>query len=283
MTIQTEASNVVPITTKPPIRAPKVMLVGDSGVGKTHSCRSLVEAGMEVFCVFTEPGFESVLGDLPADKLHWHYLPPMPLNWDTLGTQLEAVGKMSFEMLTKMTGARGDFQQILQLVTLMKNYKCQRTGKEYGDVTRFGNDKWVWLDTLSGLSMMSQNSVTGTKPMMNQGEFALAQGNIEKFVNTCCMNLTCGFTLVCHAERETNELTGGVSIMASTLGKKLAPKLPRFFDDVIYAAREGEKFLWQTQALNTLTKNKHVPFSAAIVPSFVPLIAEWRKKTMQTV
>jgi hypothetical protein len=41
--------------------------MGASGTGKTHSIRTLVDAGLEVFVLFTEPGME-VLADVPADK-----------------------------------------------------------------------------------------------------------------------------------------------------------------------------------------------------------------------
>jgi predicted ATPase len=40
------------------------MLLGASGSGKTYSIRTLLDAGLEVFVLFTEPGME-VLADCP--------------------------------------------------------------------------------------------------------------------------------------------------------------------------------------------------------------------------
>jgi hypothetical protein len=82
-------------------------------------------------------------------------------------------------------------------------------------------------------------------------------------------------------ERETDEVTGGISLMASTLGRKLAPRLPRFFSDVIHAKREGEKFSWSTATFNVDLKARNVPISETIPPSFVPLIEKWRSRQHQ--
>ncbi len=84
--------------------------------------------------------------------------------------------------------------------------------------------------------------------------------------------------LTAHLERETDEVTGGVSLMASTLGKKLAPRLPRFFSDVIHAKRDGEKFSWSTASFNVDLKARNVPIADNLPPSFVPLLKQWKEK-----
>ena len=64
-----------PASPLPSIPGVNVMLCGTTGTGKTHALRTLVDAGLEVFVLFTEPGME-VLADIPPEKLHWHYIAP---------------------------------------------------------------------------------------------------------------------------------------------------------------------------------------------------------------
>ena len=51
-----------------------------------------------------------------------------------------------------------------------------------------------------------------------------------------------------HMEREKDEISGSITLMCSTLGQKLAPKVPRFFDEVIQASFDGKEFFWKTAA-----------------------------------
>jgi AAA+ superfamily predicted ATPase len=62
-----------PTPTRSPIPAPNVLLMGDSGTGKTYAIRTLIEAGITPFIIFTEPGME-VLGDLDPSSYHFHYV-----------------------------------------------------------------------------------------------------------------------------------------------------------------------------------------------------------------
>jgi len=63
---------------------------GDAGAGKTWSLATLIEAGLEVFVLTTEPnGMDSLLDavatkKLPLSKLHWHAVSPASPGWDGL-------------------------------------------------------------------------------------------------------------------------------------------------------------------------------------------------------
>src|SRR5258708_38749125 len=57
---------------KSPLVGPKILLMGEGGNGKTHSIRTLVDAGIKPFVIALEPGFE-VLGAVPPTKLAWRY------------------------------------------------------------------------------------------------------------------------------------------------------------------------------------------------------------------
>ena len=60
---------------KSPLPGVNVLLMGASGTGKTHAIQTLISSGITPFCIFTEPGFETI-SHIPPDKLHWHYVKP---------------------------------------------------------------------------------------------------------------------------------------------------------------------------------------------------------------
>jgi len=253
------------------------MLCGASGSGKTHSIRTLVDAGLEVFVLFTEPGQE-VLADVPMEKLHWHYVAPVSVSFADMITSAEKINTMSFEMLTKLPDInKRKYTEFIDILTTLSNFKCDRTGQTYGAVDDWDNDRVLVLDSLTGLSMAAMNLVTGSKPVKSLADWGVAISNLENLLTKLCCDTRCHFVLTAHLERETDELTGGSALMASTLGRKLAPKLPRFFSDVIHVKRAADKFVWSTNSTNVDLKTRNLKIADNLPPSFVPVIENWKR------
>jgi hypothetical protein len=99
-------------------------------------------------------------------------------------------------------------------------------------------------------------------------------GNLERFISKCCADLKCSFVLIAHTEREYDEITGGSKLMVSTLGRRLAPKIPRFFDEVVLCRRERDKFFWTSVDNTADLKVRRLPFSDSIPPDFKPLLED---------
>jgi hypothetical protein len=122
----------------------------------------------------------------------------------------------------------------------------------------------------------------GYKPAAHQGEWGVAMNFIESVLNKLLADRQYIFVLTSHIEREVSELTGSSQTMVSTLGRKLAPKLPRYFSEVVYAKRILDKgtakFLWSTVEMQMDLKNRSLPISSEIVPSFVPIIDAYRRR-----
>lgn len=265
-------------TKKIAVPGPKVMLVGATGSGKTHSIRTLVEAGLEVFCVFTEPGME-VLSDIPSDKLHWHYIPPAGPDWAAMIDSAKKINSLSFKSLTEMGDInKSKYTEFLDLLTCLSNFACDRTGQTFGAVDSWGLDRALVVDSLSGLNVMAMNLVAGSKPVKSMADWGVAMDNLERIITKLTTDVPCTMVLTAHLEREVDEVTGGTTNMASTLGRKLAPRLPRFFSDVIVSRREGSEFFWSTAMLNTDTKARNVALADKLPPSFVPLLQKWKAR-----
>lgn len=255
-----------------------VMLIGRSGTGKTHSLRTLAEAGVETFVLATEPGIEVVLGDTDPKKVHWHYAPAAaPGGWDSLIKQSEYVNKMTFEGLTKLPGDRNLYRQWFDMIGAMGNFVDDRTGAGFGDISKWGPDRAFVIDTLTGLTRAARQLAVGNRTALALPDYGTIQSLLEETITRLCMNLGCWFVLTSHLERETDEVTGAALLTASTLGRKLATKLPIFFDEVILAKRDGDKFIWSNMEEGVDVKRRLLPFSGRLAPSFAVIHERWKE------
>jgi AAA domain len=264
--------------TTPGIPGPKVLLMGDSGTGKTHALRTLVEAGITPFVIFTEPGQET-LGDLPDGKWHYKYIPPATQGWGAILDMAKKVNQLTLENLSKVTDVnKSKFEGLLQVITACNDFKCDCHGTSFGDVAKWSTDRALCLDSLSGLSDMAMAHTVGGKPVRSQSDWGIAQNMVRMILMPLTTATQCTFVLIGHLAREYNEVTGGSNVMVSTLGQKLAPDIPRMFSDVINTVRVGTNFTWDTSSGSMAVKARNVPIAKDLPPSFVPLLKEWQRK-----
>lgn len=273
----------VPAITEILIPGPKELLIGGTGTGKTHCIRTLVDAGLEVFCLFTEPGME-VLADVPPEKLHWNYIAPAAPAWADMIDSAKKINTMSLKVLSGLEDVnKRKYQQFFEMLEILSDFPCQRTGKRYGPVDNFGANRALVIDSLSGVNVMAMNLVVGSKPVKSIADWGMAMDNLERLITKLTVDVPCPVVVIAHSERETDEVTGGTTVMASTLGRKLAPKIPRFFSDVINVKREGAEFTWSTMTFGMDLKARNVPYGDKIPPTFKPIIAAWQKRNAEAV
>jgi hypothetical protein len=125
---------------------------------------------------------------------------------------------------------------------------------------------------------MAMREWVGSKSLLNQGDWGIAMNGIESLVQQLCYDTTCHTVLIAHAEREIEENAGVSKIMASTLGKKLAPKLPRMFSDVVLAKRDGAKFSWTTADSTADLKARNLPIADNLQPDFGQILTKWKSQ-----
>ena len=85
--------------------------------------------------------------------------------------------------------------------------------------------------------------------------------------------------MIAHIEPEKNEVTGGVKNYPSTLGRKLGPIIPTYFQDVILASVSHGDFYWTTVSGDTDTVGRNLPLKDKMSPDFAPLLAGWKAKS----
>lgn len=254
-----------------------VLLLGEVGSGKTHSLRSVVtSAKMKLFVLATEQGIESLVGpksrggEIPCSEgCHYHYVSPAKDEWDTLISNAKFINTMGMDQLQKMSGMnKTKYSQFIEVLNALCNFKCDRCGEEFGPVDEFEEDCFLAVDGLTGLSQMAMDLTVGAKPIKTQPEWGAAMDTLHRLIKKLTSDLKCSFVLISHITREKDEVSGGSQIMVSTLGNKLAPEIPKPFDEVVLALRDGDEFRWSTTASNTLLKARVLPWSDNISPDF---------------
>ena len=261
------------------------MLMGPAGSGKTHSIGTLVDAGIEVFYLALEPGLESVLGywtdrghPVPAN-LHWHTVKAPDTSFlDMLDTATK-INTFSLEMLAKMVDPnKSRYNQYMEVFRVLNDFEDQRDGKKYGAVNTWDTGRALVIDSLTGLNTAALNLVIGGKPVRSQSDWGIAQQQLEGLLRKLCDGCNCHFVLLAHVERESDLVLGGVKLMASTLGKALAPKIPAMFSDVILTVRQGDKWTWDTANVMADLKTRNLPIKSDNPPSFAPIVKKWQAR-----
>jgi hypothetical protein len=265
--------------------------MGPAGSGKTTSLVTFAKAGIECFVIITEPtGVDSLLDAWEREKLdinllHYCVVPPASPGWGGLNDLSVRINAMSYSDIANLKSGIGkeSMKQFPKLLRNLENFTDDRTGQSFGDVTTWSSDRMLALDSLSGVSLIAMQHTVGFKPSPHQGEWGIAMSATEMLLLKLSSDCKCFFVLTSHIEKEPDEITGIAKVAVSTLGRKLAPKIPRFFSEVVRTRKDaGGRFLWSTQDSEADLKNRALPSSNNIPQDFGPIIAAYRRRTQLT-
>lgn len=262
-----------------PLQGVKVMLLGESGVGKTYIQKTWLEVpGTTLFVLATEPGFD-VLGDLPSNRVKWSFVKPTYGNLDTLLKGAQDVATLTYEGVTKKQDMdRLNKNAFMPILKRIMNFTDDRTGESFGNVGTWGTDRVLILDSFTGLCEAAVTMVVGTRPALAPPDYQVAQRFVYNLIQQICYDFRCHVVVICHAEREVDEVLGGSKVMAQAIGKKLAPQLPKLFTDVVFAKRQGTKYFWDTADPQAALKTRNLAVSSEIIPGFPQIINSWKKR-----
>lgn len=273
------------------MQPPATLVLGAPGSGKTDVTTTYIEAGVETFVIVTEPGgVESLLDacerrKLDVKKLHWATTLPAAAGWTAMEDMVKTIGNLSYEDIAKIKSGVGKEETrkpAMKLLKTLANFVCEHNGQSYGDTSKWGDDRALVFDSMSGLNLLAMALTIGYKPAAHQGEWGVAMNFVEQLLLKMTSDRNCFFSMTAHVEKELNEISGVNQIMASTLGKKLAPKVPRFFSEVVYAKRivsgNTAKFTWATADANADLKNRALSIGTDLLPSYVPIVQAYRRR-----
>ena len=261
--------------------APNVLLLGLPGAGKTDAVATLVEAGMEVFVIFTEQGRESLLEGairrgVDKDKLHWAYVgaaTPGSKGLKTLFKEISTKDQSALQKSENLGGAK-NYDQILDLIDLLNDFVDQN-GVHYGDVESWGNGRALVIDGLSGINDMAMNLVVGGKPIKSIADWGIAMDSEMSLIKNYVNSTTCMFVLIGHLELNKDEVSGRIEKMPKLLGNKNSADFGKYWSDVVLAKDTGNDFVWSTQENGMQLKTRNLERGVKLEPSFVPLVKKW--------
>jgi len=274
------------------LAGPKILLIGPSGTGKTHSLGTLVEWAlankMNVAALFTESGVETLLGywkdrgkEVPPN-LFYHSTLTKSLGIKDLMTAADNVGKMSYEALTKMSDPnRGANNAFYKILSACANFTDDRTAKVIGPIESLDTG-WIFvMDSLTELATACMKMVIGNKPTASMPDYMVAQNNLMNFLRLITQGLQCTVAMTGHVSREKDEITGGTKISVQSIGSALSPQIPPLFSEVIMTVREGDKFYWDTAAFGADLKTRSLGYRSKLDPNFAQIMDVWKKRGEQ--
>lgn len=282
------------------LQPPATLLVGPSGSGKTSALATYLLAGIETGVICTEPGgVESLLDSVTrleklyniknlVDKLHWVQCPPAAAGWTGLEAMLTAISTQDQQGIASTRDmGKADFRPAAgKFLNAFKNFTCERTGQVFGDVTTWLDNMALCVDSLSGWSAIAWGLTVGFKPTASPGEWGIGQNVIHSMLTKINSDRKCFFTLTAHVEKEMDDISGVRRVMVSTIGAKLAPKIPPFFSEVVRCARGMDAkgnpdFTWSTLSPDMDLKNRALPIGANLRPDFKQIVDAYvRRKTL---
>ena len=271
----------------------KELLVGDSGTGKTHAVRSLLGTGVQPILLATEPGFRSLAPcDNPACSIcgplnsENRKAPPIPYayiapNGGSIDIQIEMANNIATKNQSQLANIsdskrKDDFAQFVRVLEWLKT-PVDMKGVTYGPVTSWANDRCLVLDGVSSLGDMAMDLFAGRRPLYDKPDYQVAQRAIKQLMVFLTMQVSCPVIVIAHVGRGEDSLEGRNKITVNTVGQKLAPELPRMFDDMIHAEREGTNFTWSTATSGANAKGRNIPIKAGMRPDFGVIVTSWKK------
>lgn len=261
-----------------------VLLMGASGTGKTYSVGTLVETGIEVFYFAYEQGAESLIGYFTdkgkpvPDNLHICTVRAPTASFLEMAEAVRYANTLSYDALIKQSDSgRSKYNQLENFLRSF-NDVVDDSGKHHGDIAKWGADKALVIDGLTGMCDSAMKACIGGKFARDQKDWGMAQNMVEGILRKITSESLFHFVLIAHVEREIDPNGGGLKLMASALGKALAPKLPAMFSDVILVKRLGKDFTWDTEDPAADLKTRNLQIQAKNPPTFAQIITKWKSR-----
>lgn len=269
----------------------KELLIGDGGVGKTHVLRTLLAHGIQPYVLATEPGMRALAPcentncaicattrtTVPAGSIPYRYVEYNVGGIDLLIKQAGDVNTKNQSQLAKIEdGQRKDYFQFGDVLQLTKRF-VDSDGVDHGLVSEWNTDRAFVLDSSTELANMAMAMYVGRRPVYDKPDYQVAQRMVYNYIHLLTNSFKCHVIVLGHPDKVFNEAVGVTSMTLQTVGQKLSPQLPRKFDDVIIAKRNGDKFEWSTAEFNSEGKGRNLPTKTGLKPDFGQVVEAWKR------
>lgn len=214
----------------------KLLLVGDSGAGKTGALASLAAAGYNLRVIDVDNGLD-VLRNLLTDAKS-----PYPK---------DSVERVKYETITdKMSKVGGNLQPQKatvwpRVIGLLTNWVDSATGEVLGPISSWTEKDILVIDSLTMLSDAALNFILGMNSRLGQRaqlqDWGAAQDLIEGLLQMLYdEGVKCNIIVLAHITYIGGEDNGLQRGYPNTLGKKLPPKVGRYFNSMLGVKSTGQ-------------------------------------------
>lgn len=211
----------------------KLLLIGDSGSGKTGALASLAKAGYNLRILDLDAGLD-VLANLLKD-------PSSPYGKDALArVEYETVTDSMKPSGGRLIPAKATVWQ--RAIGLLSNWKTETA--DLGPILNWTQQEVLVIDSLTMLSKAAQNfhlSMNGRLGgRVEQSDWYAGQTMIEGLLEMLYDDaVKCNVIMICHIAY-IGEENGPVRGYPMTLGKALPPKVGRYFNTILMAKTMGQ-------------------------------------------
>lgn len=197
----------------------KMLVIGDTGTGKTGALASLANAGYKLHILDYDNGLDILSTAVKAEALQ-------NVEFETLTEKKKAVGGQILIQGSPKSFAKG--------LALLTEWSQKYTSQE--DI--------IVIDSLTFMSDAALEHVlagaghTGRQPEIQ--EWGLAMSLMEDVLSILYSDdLKCNVIVNSHIKYIQDEGTGLVKAQVNTLGSKLPPKVGRYFNHLIMAQQQA--------------------------------------------
>lgn len=202
----------------------KLLFIGNSGAGKTGALTPLVQAGYKLRIIDLDAGLDALIQHVQAAD------PKL----------LDNIEYVSFRDRMKMTSAGPKVEGAPK--AYVKTCQALETWPEdNSDPASWGRDTIFVLDSLTNLGRAAFQWARAANPASKDPRqwYKTAQDLVEDLIaNLTSDAFECNVIVISHVDIvETNE--GTIKGFASSIGRALGPKLPRFFNTMLLSETTG--------------------------------------------
>lgn len=226
------------LTDHPANAVVKMLMVGDSGSGKSGSLASLAEAGQKLRILDADAGLD-VLFQLLRGK-------QVDVVYETVTDAMKAVGGRAVP-----AGMPKAWPTAMNLLThwKMPEVRNEKLGKVYpaydlGPVSSWGPDTTLVIDSLTFLAkaalthVLAVNGRSAVTPW--QSDWGDAQALVEGMLGLLYSDaIQCNIVMLTHIQYREDDKGNVTRALPMSLGRALSPKVGRFFNTVVRVATKG--------------------------------------------
>lgn len=224
------------LSNHPSAEVVKMLVVGDSGTGKSGGLASLVDAGYNLRILDFEAGLDPLVGHVKKrDNLANVSYITLKDRFKVAGTTISIDKAPAFQEAMKALNNWDDGEQQL------------------GPVSSWGSKDVLVIDALSSMGRSSLNMVLAANGFLSKNpeiqHWGTAMDNIEKVLG----NLTnpalvpCHLVMLTHVTAQEQEGGGVIKLYPEALGTKLNPKVGRYFNNLISLSMVGGERSYKTK------------------------------------